>query len=361
MAPLPSRMMIQPRPNRRRRVPLLLATMVSFFAAVEGSRAEEPTFYEGVTVSCQTWGIEWQSPAMESSLDELKALGVNAISIHPYARIENDGRLRWPGSDHDRHIRQPLRWARDRGISVMLIPHIAYWGTQWLWRGEIDFKTKAEWDAFFAEYRRWIVEMAVIAEEEKAPLFCVGLEYTHAQKFEEDWRAIIAAVRAVYHGRITYGANWNEFEQVPWWDAVDYLGVLAYFPLTKTKNPSQAELDRAWAERMEILRRFSKQQGNKKFVFVEIGYNENARAAAEPWSFKTGGPHAEEVQARCVEAALRTADRSRDVLAGMFWWKWFPQAPTAAEQNFRLQTPRLKEVLAKYWGERPAAGAGGGR
>ena len=55
---------------------------------------------------------------------------------------------------------------------------------------------------------------------------CIGLEYSHAEKFSERWRRIIAAVRAVYHGRISYGANWTDFEKVPFWDAVDEIGVV---------------------------------------------------------------------------------------------------------------------------------------
>ena len=72
-----------------------------------------------------------------------------------------------------------------------------------------------------------------LAEAEKAEIFCVGLEFSHAQKYEERWRKIIAAVRAVYRGKVTYGANWNDYAEVKFWDALDYIGVLAYFPLTK--------------------------------------------------------------------------------------------------------------------------------
>ena len=76
--------------------------------------------------------------------------------------------------------------------------------------------------------------MARLAEAHHAAIFCVGLEFTHAQKFADRWLKIIAAVRAVYYGKLTYGANWNEYDTVKFWDALDYLGVLAYFPLTQS-------------------------------------------------------------------------------------------------------------------------------
>jgi hypothetical protein len=308
-----------------------------------------PKVYKGMTVSCQTWGIEWQMPEMEATLDELKSLGVNSIAIHPYAQIREDGHVqtgRRAGTSTT-HITTPLRWARERGLAAMLIPHIAYWGTKFSWRGEINFVTPEEWDRFFGDYETWIVQMATLAESEQAELFCVGLEFTYPQVHEERWRKIIAAVRAVYHGKITYGANWDQIADVKFWDALDYVGVLAYFPLTKTTDPSAAEIATAWEKRCAELAAFSKKAG-KQFLFVEIGYNESSRAAAEPWGFKTGGEHAAEIQQRCIEVALDLPAR-HSFLAGMFWWKWFPEVPHHHEENYRLQTPAIKALIAKHW------------
>jgi hypothetical protein len=313
---------------------IVLSVTLGLAAAIS-SRAGEPgplPFLKGVTVSCQTWGIEWQTPEMEATLDELKSLGVNSIAIHPYAQIREDG-----------HV--------VIGISVMLIPHIAYWGTKFSWRGEINFATPEEWNIFFIEYETWIVQMATIAEAEHAAVFCVGLEFSFAQKYDVRWRRIIAAVRAVYHGKVTYGANWNDYAEVKFWDALDYIGVLAYFPLTKTVDPSASELAAAWEKRCTELGKYSKQHG-KQLLFVEIGYNESARTAAEPWAFKTGGEHAAEIQARCIETALRLPAK-HPFLAGMYWWKWLPEVPHHEQENYRLQTAPIKALLAKYWKAEP--------
>ncbi|MDQ6622160.1 MAG: hypothetical protein M3Y86_01570, partial [Verrucomicrobiota bacterium] len=273
-------------------------------AAAVSTRADEPPFYKGMIVSCQTWGIEWQTPEMAQTLDELQSLGVNSFAIHPYARIMNDGHIVFRQRDDDRYITVPLEWARQRHMSVMLIPHLAYWGSKFSWRGAIDFASAEEWNIFFDDYQRWIVTMATIAEAHGAPIFCVGLEFTHAQKYEQRWRKIIAAVREVYHGKVTYGANWSDYEGVKFWDALDYIGVLAYFPLTSASDPTAAQLASAWEKRGAELGRYSAQHDGKQFLFVEISYNECARAAAEPWSFANGGPHATEIQQRCIEAAL---------------------------------------------------------
>jgi hypothetical protein len=233
-------------------------------------------------------------------------------------------------------------------MSALLVPHIAYWGSKFSWRGEIKFETAEEWDRFFTGYEAWIVQMARLAEAHRAAVFCVGLEYTHAQKFEQRWRQIIAAVRAVYSGKITYGANWNDYQTVKFWDAVDYLGVLAYFPLTETRDPTAEQIAAGWRKRAAEMQRFSEAHGGKQIVFVEIGYNENTRAAAEPWSFDTGGENAAAIQQRCLDTALSLGGK-HPWLAGMFLWKWFPELPDDDVENFRLQTPAIKALITKHW------------
>ena len=328
------------------KLPILVLLLLLVLPAAAETGAP-PVFIKGVTVSCQTDGREWATPEMARTLDELKSLGVNSIAIHPYAQIENNGHVRFRTWD-TRHITIPLDWARERGLSVMLIPHIAYWGTKFLWRGEINFQTTEEWDRFFGDYETWIVQMAQLAEAHGAGTFCVGLEFTYAQKFDARWRKIIAAVRQVYHGKVTYGGNWDSFQEVTFWDALDYIGALAYFPLTKNANPSQAEIAAAWDRKCAELVTYSKAHGGKKFLFVEIGYNVSARAAAEPWAFQMGGDHADEIQQRCITVALDLPRRC-PAIAGMYWWKWFPDLPSHEEENYRLQTTAIKALIAKHW------------
>jgi hypothetical protein len=81
---------------------------------------------------------------------------------------------------------------------------------------------------------------------------------------------------------------------------------------------------------------------------VEVGYNESARAAAEPWSFETGGENAAAIQERCLDAALSLTGK-HPFIAGMFLWKWFPELPDDDVENFRIQTPEIKALIAKHW------------
>jgi len=185
----------------------------------------ENTKFRGMTISCQTWGYEWATPQMKLSLLELKQLGVNSFAIHPYARIKNDGGIKFTHSLDQEHISVPLRWAKELDMNVMLKPHLAYWGSKFSWRGDINFNYEKEWQQFFNDYKKWIVIQAQIAENYKADIFCIGVEYKHSIKYENEWREIISEIRKVYSGKLTYGANWDTYAKISFWDELDYIGI----------------------------------------------------------------------------------------------------------------------------------------
>ena len=61
-----------------------------------------------------------------------------------------------------------------------------------------------------------------------------------------------------------------------------------------------------------------------------------------------GGANADEIQQRCIAVALDLPRRC-PAIAGMYWWKWFPELPSREEENYRLQTPAIKALIAKHW------------
>ena len=324
--------------------------VMCFFTGIYSSLYADDSQLRGMTISCQTYGLEWATPEMAATLDDIATLGANAFAIHPYAQIREDGAVRFSSNAAPDEIVRPARWAHEKKLTMMLVPHLAYWGTKFSWRGEIDFSQPAQWDHFFADYTRWIVDLATICEREKIPLLCIGLEYKMAVKHETAWREMIRQIRAVYQGKITYGANWDDFRDVPFWDALDYVGILAYFPLTTIAqpNPDEVLLRASWKKWLTELSAFSA-KNSKPILFTELGYNESSEAAAHPWDYKTGGPHAEEIQARCLRVALEETARV-DFLKGVFLWKWFPNLPERELENFDLRKPAPRAAIQTTWG-----------
>lgn len=317
-------------------------------AALPAAAAPAAERVRGITVSTHTDGRDWGSDAIAPTFREIKELGGNWVAIHPYAGIRGDGTVRWwddlDPDDPPAYLARPIREAHALGLKILIKPHLAYWGSPFRWRGEIAFGTAAEWQRFWTGYGDWIVALARATRE--ADGFAVGTELDRTLGFEAEWRRLIARVREATPAALTYAANWTDYERVGFWDALDAIGIQAYFPVAEGPSPSAEELRRGWGRSMERLRAFA-DRSNRNIVFTELGYNRSFEAASKPWEYRTDGEAAEAVQAACLEAALAAIDAEPRVV-GVFLWKWFP-GPRPVGRNFQLATPGLKRVIRNAW------------
>jgi len=313
----------------------------------------------------QALGLSWEGcprPVGAEALDPLVALGVNAIAQTPFAFMRDprkpelgfddpakplEGRGWW--GEHAEGIRFVARAARERDIGTLLKPHV------WLhdsWPGEIEMDSAADWEAWFARYREFALGWARFAAQEGLEGFCIGTELDRTVSHEREWRELIAAVRAEYHGLLTYAANWTHFEEVPFWDALDAIGVNAYFPLSKEARPGVEELVEAWQPLRARLERLSERL-ERPVVFTEIGYHPAEGALAEPWTWEVGDAAlAPECQANAYEAALRVF-LGEPWFGGMFWWKWHaelrPERHGSPAGTFSPQGLPAEEVLRREY------------
>lgn len=332
---------------------ILLLLLVSQNPAPAGETQEgrDGRQVRGMTISCQTWGWEWGSPGFAEELDELRTLGTNWVAIHPYASVRADGSVRWREIDPEdppKHLANPIREAHERGLSILIKPHLAYWGSGFSWRGAIQFEEEAAREKFYREYREWIVQLARVAKD--ADAFCVGTELEGVMDSEEAWREIVRAVRAETPAHLTYAANWSDYDKVPFWDALDAIGLQAYFPISDAELPDEQELRRGWSTVLEELQALHRKWG-KPIVFTELGYNRSLSTAARPWEYrgarKEDTAAATALQSRCTKIALEVLNEDREWLRGAFLWKWF--VGSAPGENFLVDTPELRGVLRQLW------------
>lgn len=297
------------------------------------------------------------SPASAESLRQLALLGFDSISLTPFGfqRSSEDTEIIWVGNrggrigETDDAIRAGVRQARARGFRIMLKPHI------WLrppgWPGSIEPTDAAGWNAWFDSYREFILHYARLAEEIHAETFCVGNELVIASSHEKAWRQLIAKTRKVYHGRLTYGANFDEVFNVPFWDALDAIGVSAYFPLSDAGAPDAATLIRAWQPIVAKLARFSA-RWKRPVLFTEVGYASRDGATKHPWE-EHGGNLNVRVQAAAYEAFFR-AVWPQSWVAGVYFWKWesYPHHDDGHRIAFTIENKPAAEVVRRYFGPR---------
>ncbi|MEM6369463.1 MAG: hypothetical protein AAF851_14310 [Myxococcota bacterium] len=323
-----------------------LAVLPLVLVLLLGSPLAHADFMEGMVVSCPRNGEIWGTDTMRRTVQELKALGVDWIQIHPYAGIRRDGTVRFQRARLDAAAERGLGMIREAELSAFLKPHLAYWGS-FSWRGAIEFETEAQWTRFFSTYTAWMLDQARMAQRQKVPVLVIGTELDGTVHRESEWRALIGAVRQVYDGYIVYAANWDRVESVPFWDSVDGIGVQAYFPLGEG-SPSRAELAAAWAGPLGRLKALSAQHGDKPVVFAEIGYATHMQAAARPWEpHGPGGGDAQALRERLVEVALDELPR-HPFVAGAFWWKWIP-GWNVFQRDYSMRTEAMQRLIRDRW------------
>ena len=320
-----------------------------FFGMGSLIMASSPDFNRGMTVSCHGSGQTWGTKAFHDELDRLKKLGVDSIAIHPYSFLSKDGTLRWrlkdDGSFPDYYV-TPVREVQKRGMTIMVKPHVGYWGSGFSWRGEIQFEDPAARKRFEDSYHRWIVELAKASDG--ADFFVVGAELKGFLDKPQFWRDLIKDVCKQTSARLTYAANWDTYNVVDFWDDLDYIGVQAYFPITDQPDPNHQAIKQGWQPILSDLRNTHTQYG-KPVLFTEMGYNRSMKTAAEPWAYEQDeDQRAEELQARCLEVGLQMLRQEKSWIQGAWLWKWF--AGPARRANYKLDTPLIRDVIRESYG-----------
>ncbi|MFQ5600541.1 MAG: hypothetical protein ACE5G2_08305 [Candidatus Krumholzibacteriia bacterium] len=301
----------------------------------------------GIILSTHTDGSDWATGDVAATMADIRAVGAGWVAIHPYAAIRADGTVRHRPLTRDRlpeHIARPIREARAHGLKIAIKPHLAYWGSPFRWRGDIAFDSEAAWERFWETYTSWIVNLAAACPDVDG--FVIGTELDQTLQHEEQWRELIREIRAHTQAPLTYAANWTHYERVRFWDALDAIGIQAYFPLADSLRVGEADIEAGWHARMAELRVFAEAQ-NRKIVFTELGYNRSHAAPVRPWDHRVDGRDAEPTQEMCLRVALQAVEREPSVV-GAFLWKWFPN-PYPVGRNFQLATPRLKKMIAEVW------------
>jgi hypothetical protein len=263
---------------------------------------------------------------------------VTWVSIHTWDPLQRglDDPVLAPPDRHFgfRDLSALVRAAHAAGLRVMVKPHlemrrVGAWmaGGEHLQHNRIAMRSEADWRAWFASYAGYVLPYAREARAAGADLFCVGRELdSTVVRREADWRALLARVRAEFPGPLTYSANFDTWEGIRFWDALDFIGVSAYFPLSDRPDPAPADLEAGWDRALAPLERAARRWG-RPVLLTEAGFPSIPSAARAPWREERTAADVW-LQARCYEATLRAVSR-RPWIEGAFFWLWERTSPPA--------------------------------
>jgi hypothetical protein len=317
--------------------------------------ADLPPFLAGVSLAMRnSLDGGYHAPSTGLVLDRLAALGADAVSLMPFAfqAAPDAPALRYldrsPRSETAAAMIHAGRRARERGFVVLWKPQIWLRGS---WPGEIAMADEAAWAAWWRSYRRFLVHQAVLARWSGADLFAVGTELGRTVHREAEWRAAIAAVRRFFPGPLTYAANWyGDFDRVPFWNALDLLGIDAYRPLAASPDASPAEL-RAGARAMLAPIAAAARRHGKRVLFTEVGYAAHRAAWTAP--HEEGGEPSPADQAAAYRALFAALEPHPRWLAGVFLWKAFsdevPGTPPGERPDFRFLGRPAETVIREAY------------
>lgn len=282
-------------------------TSVPVAAAMADAPYPKLFFQRGVSFTSE-WPDSYESPKAHELLRKLRDRGVDAIALVPYASgSRTSPELRHGQWERDDAILALAATAHQLGMRVMLKPQVWFRGG---YPGDFDLADDAARDAWLAEYERFALHHADLARRAHADLYCIGTEFAKLTRHEAYWRQLIAKIRKVYPGPLTYAANFGqEFEALAFWDELDYMGLNNYYPLPDSLNPAEV------VAKVEAVQ----QRFGKPVLFTEGGYSSYTGGHRQPWA-ENGGTVDLEMQATAYDAVL-AAFWEKPWFYGAYWWK----------------------------------------
>ena len=285
-------------------------------------------------------GGSYDSDISSLELQKMRAAGGTIVQLLVFAHIYrlDAPEIGMASGYWDRILRGGIRRAKAAGLRTMI--KLQMWGpgfNEGKFSADIHMTSAAEWRAFMANYRPYVLRYARLAAETDADVLCIGTELAQASRaaaIAGEWRALAEEARSIYPGPLTYAAHHTEVEEVTFWDSLDYIGINGYYPI--------AQLHSA----LENLEHLST-RWNRPVIFTEAGFASSPYALTEPWrAGPYNAPHDSvrlDLQAKGWETLLSELWR-RDFIWGVYVWKWHPNPAWGGSTNAD-HTPQGKPAL----------------
>ncbi|OHB50019.1 MAG: hypothetical protein A2Y10_13765 [Planctomycetes bacterium GWF2_41_51] len=303
-------------------------------------------FIKGFTWGWTGWRGQYLGEKPADSMKKLVATNSGWVCISFGAEMDkpNIPQIRWGDSFSrmatDAEIKRAIQLARNNNLKVALKPVVnVYDGT---WRAWIKFddlpgiKNMAKWDKWWSDFRLFLLHYAKIAEETNCEMLCLGCEMESTEEFEIRWRNLITEIRQVYGGPLVYNANHGREDKIAWLDAVDVIGISAYYPvgtddvLIALKDdlskvpPADRSVDamkKRWLPIVDRLEKVSKKY-DRPIFFIELGVCSAKGCAAAPWTHEDPNMIYDAVeQSNYYQAAFESV-WDKPWFIGFTWWEW---------------------------------------
>ena len=290
----------------------------------------------------------------EKFITEIARTGANTLClvVHGYQENTNSTNIiidtrRTPD---DQRLGELINHAHKKRLRVMLMPVVLLSkrrGNEW--RGKIK---PDDWNKWWEDYNQFILHYARLGQANGVEVLSVGSELISTETQTDRWKGLIAAVRKIYPGRLTYSANWDHYKVPQFWGELDIVGMTSYFTLAKGEKPAIEDLQATWAGIKGDILKWQKTV-NRPILFTEVGWPNQVTAAEFPWNYYASPTKPDPLlQANCFEAFFATWINEKPV-AGFLVWEWRnslnrPTSPQKDTSYCPADKPAMK-VIKKYF------------
>ncbi len=332
---------------------ILPVMMVTKAAAATGSWSEKGASLFPVSTT------DFDTDAYRQALLQLKGLNANTVTlIIPYYQPNLWATNMYPGwnTPTDTTLANAIKSAHAAGLRVALKPHLESQGGEW--RANINPSDRTSW---FNSYSSMLNHYGAIGQQYGVEEYVIGTELYNMTSprangtNSQNWRKIIASLRTVYKGALSYSAQhsgyFGEMDEIDFWDALDFIGISAYFSMSSNEtNPSLYTIKQAWdywnVNNITPLRN----RYNKPIVFTEIGYRSVTGANQDPGRWDNGGSIDQALQARLYQGLFEYW-QYYPFMTGMSLWDWqIHNSGNGWNTDFTPQNKTAEGTIRSWYG-----------
>lgn len=242
----------------------------------------------------------------------------------------------------DEELKDFILYAKSKGIRVALKPTAnCRNGT---WRAHINFfdedvPCEPKWCNWFRAYTDFQLHYAKIAEETGCDMFIAGCEMVQSERREKEWRKLIADIKSVYTGPVSYNTDKYQEHNVKWWDCVDVISSSGYYPINDIDN----QFDRI----EKVVKKY-----NKPFFFAECGCMSTKGSNNVPNDWSVKGEVDLKGQADWYDTMFKASEK-RDWIGGFAVWDWggklYPENKADTNGGYGVYAKPAMKVIGDFY------------
>nr|MDO8114906.1 hypothetical protein [Candidatus Sigynarchaeota archaeon] len=279
-------------------------------------------------------------------LAEIRSIGVDWVAINHWyyqdylnSTVIKRGSL---SSDSFANMTSCFQYARSIGLHVLYKPMLNLAKT-YDWRSYIIYTP--DW---MGNYTAWMVENAKAAEAGGVEILSIGCEMGNMQVHSDGVRSMIAAIRAVFSGKLTYSANHDSYTFIDWYDAIDIIGISMYTMMSITWNPTILDLKTVWDGIYYELEELAL-KWNRPVEFTEIGIQARDGSSMIPNDNQLSLVRDVDEMANYYLSLFQSKIWTAPWFKGAHWWIWDDQDPEINPNLDSFNPILLKDLIqAEY-------------